>query len=514
MSVGGVGPRSSPIEPEHDPEVAHPEADAPPAAPARPVSGGFPTSPHADTLNTQLHRMLDQVNADGQARLDATRAATAIGVGPDGAFKAADPAVAEKNRQAVLGPAYASLFNPGPNASFEQQITADAAMAALPAALLAGAAKPAVDKGYSIIDKVPEALRRPLEKNYGLLIDSALTAASATAFPAVGATLDRIHPGGAGLPGAAEVQLQGYSQALDGCAETAAATILKANGVPVSLGEVDTQTANGASGLVEAELRRRGLTAVNGMGDMAKLKSFLAAGYPVMVAVGWEGGGGHTAVVSGYDQAKGTVTIKNWDDVGGTNTVSMAEFEKDWGRHKNYMSAVVPTRDPRLDALVKAGTDLRRPTPIHQGLTLSDFYVTPQGKVFVEGAYRYVRSTTDVTVRVNWNQREQGLERQLGGALSIRQQVKPGWFVGAEIEKMSLVGVDDRWHSFSTSPLSAYGTVEGPGFQLKAGGERGAFQAQAAADLGKLVSGMGAQANLAVDASGNYKVMGSVGFNF
>jgi hypothetical protein len=79
---------------------------------------------------------------------------------------------------------------------------------------------------------------------------------------------------------------------------------------------------------------------------------------------------------------------------------------------------------------------------------------------------------------------------------------------------MSLKGQDDNWSSFSTAPVSVYGTVDGPGFQLKAGGERGAYQASVAADLGKFVSGLGAQANVSVDADGSYKVMGMISGTF
>lgn len=416
---------------------------------------------------------------------------------------------AERNRRLYLGPVYAALTMPS---DFDQQITAEAALSMVPAALLSSIARPTVDAGYALLDHIPEALRRPFEKAYGLLIDTGLAAASMATFPIVEQS---VAEAARALPPSAAVDIDGYSQGDFACGETAAATVMKAAGEPVSLGDVDTQVAVGGGSVFEdVELRRRGLVAVGGFGNVTDLKTFIAAGYPVMVSVGWADGGGHYVVVSGYDDHRGTLTIKNWDDRGGTSSIRTSDFLADWARHHNSMTVVVPARDPRLDDLVRASTDLRRADTVYCGLTLSDFYITPDGKVFVEAAYRYVGASTDVTVRINWNQSQDELERQLGGTLAIRQRVAERCYIAIVVEKISLVGEADDWHRFSTTPLSIYASLETPGFQIKLGGEHGAFQASLAADLSKIVAGMGARVNGTVDEQGNYQVTGSIGWTF
>jgi hypothetical protein len=505
MSVGGVS-GASPFDPYRAPDTDEP---APPAA-------SEPASIPALRSTTADGRVIDLLPKDTIWRVATGEPLPGAGGAPSLAFQPASGPTAEANRRATFGPVYDALRGGGGlEPGFREFVTAEAALSAVPAAILAPALKPAVDKGYSVIDKVPEALRRPLEKGYGLLIDAALSASGMAVQPLVDSTVHKFYPDGRNLPSSVDIPIQGYSQTLNSCGETAAATLLKAAGVPVSLGDVDTQTpfADGTNLLEDQEMRRRGLTAINGTGDLNKLKAFLAAGYPVMVSVGWEGGGGHYAVVTGYDEATKSFTIKSYDGEGGTNKVPYAEFAADWKRHKNYMTAVVPQRDKRLEPLIKSG-DLRRPDQIYSGLTLSDFWVTGDGKVFVEGAYRYVGKSTDVTVRVNYNSSEEGLARQLGGSLAIRERVANGWWLGLKVEKMSLKGKADDWSSYRTAPIAAYGSLEGPGFELKAGGERGAFQASVAADLGKWISGLGVAANASVDAGGNYRVTGGVTWNF
>ncbi len=214
----------------------------------------------------------------------------------------ANGAAAERTREQYLGPTYsASVATPRPM-GVREQLEGEAALAAIPAALLAGAAKPAIEAGYGVIDRVPAALRRPLEKNFGLLIDTALAAPGAAISPVVGSTLDSAARE-SGRPSSAELRVPTYGQITMGCGETAAATILKAQGEPLSLADVDTQVAaTGGNLLMDQEFRRRGLSLVTGAGDMGKLKSLVSSGYPVMVSIArGPTGSDHYAVVTGYD---------------------------------------------------------------------------------------------------------------------------------------------------------------------------------------------------------------------
>ncbi|HJU24580.1 MAG TPA: hypothetical protein VJ891_18920, partial [Casimicrobiaceae bacterium] len=252
-----------------------------------------------------------------------------------------------------------------------------------------------------------------------------------------------------------------------------------------------------------------GLTIVSGPGNLDKLKAFLASNYPVMISIGWESGGGHLCVVSGYDDQNKTVTIVNYDAQGGTYQVPYDKFQTEWGNHLNYMTAVVPLRDSRLDELRQQG-DLRHPTPIYEGLTLSDFYVNQQSQVFVEAAYRYVTDWTDITVRVSFDQSESGLERQVNGSIAVRQKLATGWLLGMTVEKVSLRGQDDNWSTFTTAPLALYGSLQGPGFELKAGYQKGGFQASLVADLSRFWAGMGLQVDFSVDQTSGYRVFCSL----
>ncbi len=403
----------------------------------------------------------------------------------------------------LFGPLYAAVtVPPGAPGGLADALAAEGALAVLPAALLGPLARPLVEGAYSIVDKIPEAIRRPFEKDLGLLIDNALSFLSDAAYPLVGATLDKF---GATLPPSVKLDVQAFAQMYNSCGETASATILKAEGVPIAVGDVDTQIDGypGTSGQQAMELRRRGLTVVSGPGDRDRLRTLVAAGMPVMVQVGWPSGGGHFAVVSGYDDVAQTFTIRNWDGKGGTIDVGYREFETDWARAAHLMTAALPRRDPRFDGLEQAA-DWRRPTPIYQGLTLSDLWVTERGEVYVEGAYRYASDDTDVTVRVGFDSSEVGLARRLNGSVAVRRRLGDGWFVGLQITKLSVKGVDDDWHHFDTAPLAAYATVEGPhGFSVSAGGERGGFQAALAAQL---FGSLGLSANASVDADGTWRV--------
>jgi len=440
---------------------------------------------------------------------------------------------AQANWLQTLGPSFAALamqassdpgnfagyagldLQPGDPGTFAQHINAEAALSLLPAAILASVARPAVDYLYKLIDYIPEAIRRPLEKEFGLLLDFGTGMAGAATAPLVDQSVGKFFPDGSGLPQTANIPIQGFSQTYESCAETAVATILKADGAPVALADIDTQSVgyDGTSSQVDMEFRRRGFTCVNGPGDLLKLKAFVAAGYPVMVSVGWQGGGGHFAVVTGYDDQSQTLTIQNWDGQGGTmvwgQKPSYQEFDGDWARHLRLMTAVVPRQDPRLDALVQMG-DLRRPTVIYPGFTLSDFFVTGDGKVFVEGAYRYVSDKIDVTVRVNFDSSQDSWEKRFGGTLALRQTIAPGWFVECDITKMSLLGKADDWTSLKSAPISIYGALDGPGFELRMGTEQGGFQMSFKKQFEDTFCGLGVALNASIDDNGNYKVTGTI----
>jgi hypothetical protein len=294
-----------------------------------------------------------------------------------------------------------------------------------------------------------------------------------------------------------------------GCGETAAATILKNAGVPVSIGEVDSQSAlaGGGSLLVEEEMRRRGLSLIAGRGNLDMLRNSVAAGYPVMVSVRRDGSD-HIAVVTGYSDRTGKLTIANWKN-GETKKITYAEFEEAWGAHLNHMAVVLPSHDPRLNSLIES-THLRRPTQPDEGFTVTDFWVHKE-KVFIDAGYRYVTADTDVTLRLSYNEREEGLGRQLGGTFILRGDLGHGWTTGLRIEKLSLRGSENEWEAFETVPLAAQAELHGPGFSLRAGGERGAFQAGLAADLGRALSGLGVEVRLSRDQDGSYRVFGQVG---
>jgi hypothetical protein len=418
----------------------------------------------------------------------------------------------EAQRSAWLGPAYAGLTTSVElDPTFDQQIDAASALSMLPAALLGSVAKPAVETVYRILDHVPPELRRPLERSFGLLIDQAMSLSAAAPTPVAGSMIATMYPDGQGLPPSMSLQVQAHSQTEWSCGETAVATILEAAGSPTEVGDVDTQSAlfGGTSGLVEEEITRRGLSLVTGPGDLDRLKAFIAHGYPVLVSVGWADGGGHFIVVTGYDDHAGKVTIDNWTAQGGVSQVGYGEFLDDWRRHLCYMTVVVPRRETRLDAL-RAEGDPRHPDEVFEGLTLSDFYVTQEGKVFVEGAYRYVTHYADVIVRVSFDRSEEELERALDGSFAIQRELASGWVLAVKIDKLSLRGRDDRWSSFSTAPLSVTAALGAPGFQIQVGTQDGGLQASLVADLGRWVAGLGMNVSFSMDADHTWRAYATV----
>ncbi len=440
-------------------------------------------------------------------------------------FDPPPPAVVEANRASFFGPTYAALTQAlGNDASLDDLTRAEAAFGVVPALLLASAARPAADKVYAVIDHIPEAVRRPFHKAFGILVDSGLALATGAAQSLLDASVRGFAPG-AQVPSKVELPVDAYSQLDTSCGETAVAMILKAAGEPVLLDEIDTQLPGpfgipGVGGLrdvagnnlvVDREFARRGLTAISGVGDLARLEQFVASGMPALVGLGWKGGGGHFAVVSGYDKAAGTVTVRNWKADGQTRAVPVAEFEDAWGRRFHMMTSVSPRRDPRLAKLMTQG-ELRRDSPIARGFSLADFWVDDK-RVFVEAAYRYVTGDTDATVRVSFN--SEGLAwgdasemRWLDGSIAVRQRVADGWRVGFRVDKLSVRKQGDEWTSFRTTPVGAAVSVEGPGFELAVAAERGAVQGSLGLALAKRIADLGLRVNVSVDDEGQYNVMG------
>jgi hypothetical protein len=443
-------------------------------------------------------------------------------------FAPTDPATVEANRTRLFGPTYAALSQAfGTDSDLSSELRGEAALGVVPALLLATVAKPGVDRVYQVLDHIPEAIRRPFEKGFAILVDNAVAAVTGAAQTALERATRSFVPGGSPTPSRVQLQVDAYSQLETSCGETAVAMIMKAAGEPVLIGDVDTQVPGpfgipgvggapnigGNNFLVDREFARRGLTAISGVGTVSRLKQYVASGFPVMVSLGWANGGGHFAVVSGYDDRAGTFTVKNYTARGNTDVVRAADFTAAWGRHQNLFTAVVPQRDPRLEKLLKAG-EMTRPLKVYSGFSITDFWVDPK-RLFVETAYRYVNATTDVTLRVSFNSDEfnpsdPGTMRWLNGSIAVRRKVTDGWFVGFRVEKLSLRKQNEDWKTFRTTPIGATATVEGPGFKLAVGAERGAFQASLAAELGRAIADLGLRVNLSVDTQGEYQLMGAL----
>lgn len=439
----------------------------------------------------------------------------------------AEAASVADGRARLLGPTWAALshsFGGDAPASGDDFLRAEAALGVVPALLLASAAKPVTDEVYRVIDRIPEAVRRPFHKLFGILVDSGVAAATGALQTMLDASVRGYDPSGP-PPRAVDLPVDSLSQLDTSCGETAVAMILKAAGEPVLLGETDTQVSlpswapgtGGANLLVDREFARRGLSAVSGVGDLPRLKRFLASGMPVMVSLGWSNGGGHFAVASGYDDARGTVRVRNWAADGKTADVPVKDFEDAWARHFNLMTAVAPRRDPRLEKLLAQG-ELRQPTKVSRGFSVTDFWCDPK-RVFVEAAYRYVTPSTDVTVRVSFN--SEGLSwgaademRWLNGAVAVRQRVASGWHLGVRVEKLSLRKEAGEWTTWRATPVGAAVTLDGPGFNLAVAGERGGVQASLAVSLGKALADAGLKVNVSVTDQGQYSVMGVLAGTF
>jgi hypothetical protein len=396
-------------------------------------------------------------------------------------------------------------------ASFDDYFRARAAVSEVPTALAGMALKPLADGAYKVVDHIPAPIRRPFDRAAGILLDNAVSA------PANLLTSRLPMPSGT-LPESANLSLPPYPQIKSSCGETMIATWLKGQGLPVALGEVDTQMPffEGTNALVDAELRNRGFSLISGPGTFEDMKTYLAHGYPVMVSVGWENGGGHYATVTGYDEKKRELIIDSYKADGKVDRVPYDKFQADWGRHKNLMMVAHPQRDARLEDLRKAGR-LSRKAEVQEGLSISDIWVTQRLQFFVEAAYRYKGTKDDLTLRVNVNTAEQdrGALNMVGGSVSYTHRFDENTSVNIYAEKLATRRTPDAQNVQDLlKDVAVYVGAQHKGLSARAGYDRGAFQAALQAELNTRLGAVGAEARVNIGKDGNYSVFLGVAGRF
>lgn len=388
-------------------------------------------------------------------------------------------------------------------ADFDDYFRARAALSEVPTALAGMALRPVAERGYQIVDQIPAPIRRPFDRALGILLENAVS------LPANLLT-SRIPISTGPLPESASAPVFGHPQIRNACGEVMVATWLKSQGVPVAVGEIDTQLpfVEGTNLLEDAELRQRGFSLISGPGSFDDLRTYVAHGYPVMVSVGWENGGGHYAVVTGYDERTKKLQIAGWEGDGRTVEVSYKKFQAAWERHLNLMTVAHPQRDRRLDALRAAGR-VSRTAEVQEGLSLSEIWVTKRLELFVEAAYRYRGTHDDLTVRVNVNtaEREGGAAAMLGGSLRYAHRFGNGTQVELYAEHLS-TGIPADQGSLQAilrSSAAYVGVRHGP-ISGRAGYDRGTYQAALQADLNRRLYDLGAEARVALNPDGSYRV--------
>ena len=410
------------------------------------------------------------------------------------------PEVAAKRLLAGI-PAHA-LDQPW-KASFDDYFRARTAIDEVPTAFAGMLLRPVADLAYDIVDAIPEWIRRPFDRAVGLLLDTLMSLPGQL----LGSHLpDFDEP----LPAAHDLGLTPYPQGYNSCGETMIATWLKSRGVPIALSEVDTQVpfALGTNLLEDQELRSRGFSLVSGPGTFSDLKSYLAHGHPVMVNVEWASGGGHYAVVTGYDDEARVLTIASYNADGKVARVPYDAFLADWGRRDNVMVVAHPVRDHRLDALRAAGR-LSRDAQVSEGLSISDLWVNLRLELFIELAWRYRSRHDDLIVRLSITSTRGAWERVQA--------------LGSSVEYTHSFD-DDTSITVRASQLPTYGEAVGPGerallhnvavyvsgrykaLAMSAGYERGAFQAAVEAELSSKLAALSAEARVSVEADGNVSV--------
>lgn len=323
------------------------------------------------------------------------------------------PTDVEAHRINLFGPTYAALTAAFGDATIDDVALAQTALGVAPALLLASAARLASDRVRHVIERVPEPARRGFQRSFAALIDSALAAVTGAAQALLDTSMRGFAPGNP-LPSRVELPIDSYSQLDSSCGEIAAATVLGLAGVPVTVDELDPhltgpygvpglgglRDARGHSLVIDRAFAKRGLTAISGVADLARVKQLVASGMPVAVSLGWPNGAGHYALVSGFDEARGAVTVRNYKSDGKTVAVPYAEFDAAWERHMRVMTAVSPRRDPRMEKLIARG-EIRRPSDAARGFSLADFWCDER-RLFIDSAYRYVTADADAAVRVSF----------------------------------------------------------------------------------------------------------------
>lgn len=425
---------------------------------------------------------------------------------PDEAGRAAAPPAA-LDREAAVELALAGVppaVRAAPwTARFDDYFAAKAALSGVPTALAGFWLKPLADRTYALVDRLPAAVRRPLDRALGLLLDTLVSLPAM----AVEAALP-LAPGGlaGALPGRVDLGLPAYPQLRSSCGETMVATWLKAHGKPIALGEVDTQLPffSGANLLEDAELRARGYDAISGPGTFEDLRTYLAHGHPVMASIGWKNGGGHYVVVTGYDDRRQVLTIDNYRVKGAVDEVPYAEFQAAWGRHRNLLLVAAPHPDGRLRRLREAGR-VSREAEIAEGLSISDIWVNQELQVFVELAWRYRGRSDDLTVRlsVDTAEGEHGLADVFGGSVRYTHRFGPDTSVTLYAEKLSTKGPHDAASVRAVlENVAVYVGARHEGLSGRVGWERGAFQAELELELNGRLASLDASARVSVGPDG------------
>jgi hypothetical protein len=387
-------------------------------------------------------------------------------------------------------------------ANFDEYFRARAAVSEVPVALAGMALQPVGDKLYRVVDMIPAPIRRPFDRALGILLENAVS------LPAMGLT-SRLPFDGGPLPASSDLRVPAYPQIDNACGETMVATYLKSRGVPIALGEVDTQIPfyDGSNALEDPELRNRGFSIISGPGTFQDLKTYIAHGYPVMASVGWANGGGHYVVVSGYDDKTNTLSIDNWFADGKVAKVPYGEFQQDWARHLNVMTIAGRERDARLETLRRYGR-ISRPARVQEGLSISEIWVTERLRFFVEAAYRYRGTRDDLVVRLNYNDsnREYGATGVLGGSVRYAHRFDDGTEINFYAERLTTQGPPpDGLVNVLKNSAAYVGASHGP-FSARAGYDHGAFQAALQAELNRRLGNLGAEARVNVAPDGNYYV--------
>lgn len=400
-------------------------------------------------------------------------------------------------------------------ARFDEYFRARAALSDVPTALAGMWLKPLADRTYALVDRIPAAVRRPFDRALGILLDTVVSLPGM----AVEAALPLAPDGTLGaLPGSVDLGIPAYPQLRSSCGETMVATWLKAHGVPIALGEVDTQLPffSGLNLLEDAELRKRDFSVVSGPGSFDDLKTYLASGYPVMVSIGWADGGGHYALVTGYDDQRKTLKIDNYRVKGTIDDVPYEDFRKNWERHENLMVVAHPQQDGRLQRLRQAGR-LSRDAEVAEGLSISDIWVNEQLQLFVELAYRYRGRRDDLTVRlsVDTAEGEYGLADVFGGSIKYTHRFDADTSVTLYAEKLSIKGRHDADSLRSLlENVAVYVGAKHKGLSGRVGWERGAWQAELELDLNGRLGSLDASARVSVTPGGQLAVFLGVNGTF